>query len=371
MLAAWALGLQSAAAANAPVDREAPLIAARAAIAQQDAAAATRLLEAARAQDPNNADLLRLLGSAYAYRGRYELAITTLRRAEAIAPHDLDIKAALARAYLWSGQLDAARQEVALIKTMASDNADAREIATQIDTAAAAPRPSRLGLAVTQSVAHVDFAAGGRQTWLSTTLAFFGTVARNTTVSLQAEREDRQSAVDTRIEARVDQRFGRRIVGHLSIAGTPNADFRERLSVAAGIDATITPAIAILADVRRADYGRGVVVTALEPGVRLTLPATGFSVAARMINLWDETGQHRAGVSGRVEKQFGEGLTIYAGGASYPDTEARVTRTVNAAFAGAVVPLSSRITLRGGFDYEQRAASYTRTGGSLSLQVKF
>ena len=364
------IALVAAAQAEAPADRAAVIASARAAIARQDYAAAIALLDSARAASPRDPEILRLLGSAYAYAHRYPEAIATLTRAETLAPADLDIKAALARAYLWSGDHAAARREVAAIAASAPDNEDARQIGAQIDRASAAPSSGGIGVAIAVSLSRVDLAGGRDRTWSTTTVAVFGKVAPDTTLALQAEREDRQTAIDTRLEARIDQRFGGGISGHVAISGTPNADFRERFGIAAGIEATLTPRLTLLADVRHADYG-GARVTAFEPGFRFTLPAAGTSLSARMINLWDESGTHRTGVTGRIDKEFAGGVTLYAGAATYPDTEAGVTRQVDAAFAGGAFPLSARVTLRAGVDYERRRASYTRKGASLGLQLKF
>lgn len=356
--------------ARAPADRGQMIASASAAIARQDYAAGIALLESARAASPQDPEILRLLGSAYAYAHRYREAIATLTRAETLAPADLDIKAALARAYLWSGDRVAARQELSAIQASAPDNEDARQIATQLEDAATAPDSGTIGLAIAESLSRVDLANGRDRTWSTTTFSVFGKVASETTLSLQAEREDRQTAIDTRLEARIDQRFGGGISGHIAIAGTPNADFRERFGIAAGIEATLTSRLTLLADVRHADYG-GANATSFEPGFRFALPAAGTSLSARMINLWDETGTHRTGVTGRLDKEFAGGVTLYAGAATYPDTEAGVTRQVDAAFAGGALPVSPRVTLRVGTDYERRRASYTRKGASLGLQLKF
>lgn len=354
-----------------PPDRAAMIASARAATERHDDAGAITTLEAARAANPEDPEILRLLGSAYARKSRYGDAISTLKQAEALAPNDLDIKAALARAYLWLGDRSAARREVEAIDLRDRGNEDARQITVQLDAAGRSPANRRFGVAVGQSESRVDFDAGPSRTWSTTTVAAFGQVAPQTTVTVQAEREDRQTAIDTRLEARIDQQFGGGISGHLAVAGTPHADFREKLSVAGGVEAAVTSRLTLLADVRQAEYGRGVNVTAVEPGARLAIPVAGLSVTARMINLWDERGTHRSGASGRVDKEFAGGATLYAGAATYPDTEAGITRQVHAAFVGGALPLSEAVTLRAGLDYERRHLSYTQKGASLGLQFRF
>lgn len=370
MLAVIALVLVGQAGALPP-DRAAMIATARAAVERQDIVTAVATLEAARAANPDDPEVLRLLGSAYAYAHRYPEALATLGTAERLAPADLDIKAALARAYLWSGDRASAERELAQIEARDPGNADARQIRAQLDTASeTASSGHHFGAALTQSVSHVSFKAGPQRTWASTNVAVFGDLAAGATLTLDADREDRQTAIDTRLEARIDQRFGGGVSGHLAIAGTPHADFRDHFSIAGGIEASITPALTLLADVRHADYG-SVDATAFEPGARLTLHGTGLSATVRMINLWDEHGAHRTGVTGRIDKEFRDGATLYAGAATYPDTEAGVTRQVDAAFVGGALPLSDRLTLRAGLDYEQRRSSYTRKGASLGLQLRF
>jgi len=354
-----------------PADRAATIATARAAIERHDNPAVIATLEAARTANPDDPEILRLLGSAYAYDRRYPEAIATLRRAEALAPADFDIKAALARAYLWSGDRDAARAEVTAITATDPANADARQILAQLDAPRDTPGTYGLGVAISQSLSHVDLDTGRDRTWSTTMIAGFGAIGPATTLTLTGEREDRQTAVDTRLEARIDQQFGGGISGHVAIAGTPHADFRERFSVGAGVEAPVMAGLTLLADVRHASYGNGVNVTVFEPGARVALRSTGFSVTARMINLWDETGTDRTGVSSRIDKEFAGGATLYAGAATYPDTEAGITRRVDAAFAGGSLPLTARLKVRIGVDYEQRKSSYRRTGASLGLQLRF
>jgi hypothetical protein len=56
--------------------------------------------------------------------------------------------------------------------------------------------------------------------------------------------------------------------------------------------------------------------------------------------------------------------------ASYPDTEAGITRRVRSVFLGAAVPVSEVVTIRATGEYERRVDSYTRKGVSLGLQLR-
>ena len=350
--------------------RDAQIAAARAAVARGDEVQAIALLDRANADFPDDPEILRLLGSAHGFAGHYPQAIATLRRAQELAPADNDIGAALARACLWSGDRAAAEREVAAIERRSPGNAEAAAIRRQLLTETSPAPPRRFGLAVAQGFSHVSFDNRPSRTWSTTTLAAYGRVAQGTVLAFAAEREDRQSFTDTRLEGRIDQRIGPHIRAYAALAVTPRADFREKWSASGGIEADVTSYATLIGDLRHAEY-RDVSVTTFLPGVRLTAARLGVSATVRMINLWDEQGTPRAGVSGRLDATLNHGATLYAGAATYPDTEAGITRQVHSLFLGGTVPLAERITLRAGLDYDRRRATYTRKGGSLGLQIGF
>ena len=353
-----------------PGNREAAIADARAAVTSGDNAAAIARLEGARAAHPDDPEILRLLGSAYAYAQRYDAAIATLREARALAPEDLDIRAALARAYLWSGERDAARSELAVIESRDPANAELAAIRGQRARAEdVQPSRPRRGVFANQGVARVSLDNGPDRTWSTTTLGVFGQVGRGTNLSFEGEREDRGTAVDTRLLARIDQQFSKGWRGHIAAAVTPDADFREQWSIRGGLEADVGRRLTLLADVRHADYGT-TQVTMLEPGVRVSVPALRTSATLRMSNLWDEQGKHRSGWSARIDAVTCGGTSLFGGVASYPDTEAGITRRVRSAFLGAAIPVSEGVMIRATGEYERRRDSYIRKGVSLGLQLR-
>lgn len=353
-----------------PADRETAIADARAATARGDNVAAIARLERARAVWPDDAEILRLLGSAYGYAGRYPEAIATLLQAKAIAEADLDIRTALTRVYLWSGNLEAARRELEAIEVRDPANAEMNEIRRQLARRDDGPAAgSRSGVFANQGVAAVSLDRGSERTWWTTTLGAFGEVAPGTTLTFEGEREDRGLAIDTHMLARIDQQLSPSWRGYVALAATPKADFREHWSVRGGIEADLGQQVTLLADARHADYGSAQ-VTAVEPGLRVRSPALRSSVSIRMINLWEEQGNHRSGWSGRLDVEMEGESALFAGAASYPDTEAGVTRRVHSVFAGAAVPIAKNMVVRVTAEYERRIDSYTRKGLSLGLQLR-
>ncbi|WP_028055730.1 YaiO family outer membrane beta-barrel protein [Sphingobium bisphenolivorans] len=364
--------IAAAPAAAVSMSREQLVREAEAALARKDSKAAVALLERAADRFPGDADILRRLGAAYAFNGRYRQSIATLQRAKAIAPDDLDIRLALARTYLWSGDRSSASREVNAVKSRDASNAEAGQILSQLTASPSPDRPSGagFGVAVNQRLSDVSLESGADRTWSETSLAVFGPLGRSTSFSLEADREDRKTAVDTRLQARVDHRFSSAWRGYATVAATPDADFREKWSVGGGLEGDLTSVVTLVADLRHAEY-RDASITIFQPGMRLNDRSRALSATVRMINLWDEEGTHRAGVSGRIDKEFAGGALVYAGAATYPDTEAGITRQVNSWFLGGALPLSKRVTLRAGIDRDRRESSYTRKGGSLGLQFRF
>lgn len=354
----------------APGDRQSLIADARAAVTRGDNAAAIARLEGARAVYPDDPEILRLLGSAYGYAQRYPEAIATLHEARRLAPEDLDIRAALARVYFWSGDRQAARDELAAIETRDPANADLKAIRSQLERSDSEPpaRPRR-GIFANQGIARVSLDNGPDSNWWTTTLGAFGEVTPGTTLSVEGEREDRGFAVDTHLLARVDQQFSPGWRGYVAAAITPRANFRERWSLRGGIEADLDRRLTLLADVRHADYGP-IHVTAVEPGIRFAAPALKSSATLRMVNLWDERGKHRSGWTARIDTETRAGTTLFGGAASYPETEAGITRRVRSVFLGLAAPVSDDVTLRVTGEYERRVDSYTRKGLSLGLQLR-
>lgn len=356
-------------------DRAALIAQANAARAAQDFKRAIAILEPARAADPNDVEILRLLGTSYAFDKRYDDAIATLTRARDLAPDDLDVRAALARSYLWSGRRAEAQIELAAIATRDPNNADAaalrRQLAPPAPDKQAADAPARRhGAALWSEVSGVSLASGASQTWWTIGGSAYTQIGAGTSISGEVEREARQSRVDTHLQARIDQQFSPGLRGYLAVGGTPDANFREKWSVRGGIEADVVKGFTLLADARHADYGT-VAITAFEPGARVTVSPIRTAVTIRMINLWDERDTHRSGWSGRIDSDLGHGAMLFAGAATYPDTEAGITRRMRSVFGGIAVPVARAITLRLTVDHDDRVDSYRRTGGTLGLQFRF
>ena len=364
-LAALTPQIAAAQSASNNIDRAA------AAIDAGDYRTAIKLLEVEQRARPEDAATLRLLGTAYARTGEYERAIAALQQARSIAPADQDIALMLARSYLWSGRHIEADVIALEIANADPGNSELPQLRDAIALAVADKErsPSKLVVNVTQSLSDVMI-GGQSNRWHQSIVGLSAPIAAGATMSGSIDRESRTGPVDTRLDLRADMSFGSARSAYVAVSATPNADFREKWGVRAGGDVSLNKAFSVTVDLRYADYGLTEIV-ALEPGFRLHSADGHLSLAVKSINLWSDNGRHRSGWSARGEVQTHKSVRLAAGGATYPDTEAGVTRRTRAAFVGAVVDLSDQMTARAFYEYEQRAQSYTRNGVVLSLSIRF
>lgn len=332
---------------------------------------AIALLEAESRLKPDDTTVLRLLGTTYAFAGQYPDAIRTLTRAHALARRDSDITLALARAYLWSGDYQAARATAEEILATEPANTELPTLLQAIDRAragvsGASPRPL---VGITQSVSQVSV-GGTDRTWSETIAVLAFPVARHATLAGEINREDRAGTVDTRLQLRLDRRFGKGGWAYLALAGTPDANFRERWSIRGGGNVPVVRLLSLVFDLRYADYG-STTIFVVEPGARLQTRDNRFALTVTSINLWGEARQHQNGWSLRAEAQPYGAVRFFAGAATYPDTEAGITRQVRSAFGGASIPIGDRVVLRLTFDHESRAFSYTRNSAIFGASWRF
>lgn len=336
-----------------------------------DYARAIAMLEAAERDRPADPALLFALGTSYAFSGKYPQAITALTHARQLAPRDNDIALALARAYLWSGDDRAASAIAGEIAASDPANAELPALRQSIaqarhPAAAATLRPL---VAVSQTISGVQIGAAHR-TWYETIGALAVPVWPRATLAAEIDREDRAGIVDTHLQLRLDHRIGASASAYLALAGTPNANVRERLGIRAGGEVPVARLLSLTADLRYASYNTADVFVA-EPGLRLHSADDRYAFAVRSIQLWSSPGDHQSGWAMRAEAQPRGALRLFAGGATYPDTEAGVTRRVRSAFASAAFPLNGHLALRVTYEHENRVSTYTRDSAILGASWRF
>lgn len=320
---------------------------------------------------PNNPTILRILGGCYAAKGDFETAHVTLEKAHALSPEDTDIIVAQSRAYLWSGDIVRARTYLDAAMAISPDNSDIRELAGAILAAERADDSSNVRapqFTLVHTWSDISIRSVDRD-WHQTNAAIALPVSADTTLTADIDHEDREIANDTRITGRIDRKVGSATGLYASFSVTPDSDFREKWQVRTGAQTILGGNVIALLELRHAEY-RLTNVTVAEPGLGLQTSDGRYSLTLRSINLWAEQNRHRSGWATRATADLPTGPRISIGGATYPDTEAGITRRVRSAFATGAFPLNSRLTLRAGVDFERRVQTYKRTGFSLGLTWK-
>lgn len=329
---------------------------------------AVQLLEEIDSEHPNDPTTLRLLGSAYAAGGDYILAIDTLKRARLLALQDQDIALALGRVMIWSRRLDDAETVANEISLAQPDNVELLDLRQLLSRARQMPaNNTRISLSHTLSWVKIG---NSKADWTETVVSINAPVAARTKVVGEIDVENRAGTADTRFVGQIDRRFTHSAAIYLAGSFTTNPDFREVWSLRAGGEVQIFANVALMGALRHADYGSSN-VTAFEPGVRVQSANGRASITVQSINFWAERNDYRNGWSARTNLEFWQAWLLSAGAATYPDTEAGQTRRVRSFFGAVTAPLTDRLNVRLGADYEKRIGSYHRTGVTLGIAWRF
>jgi YaiO family outer membrane protein len=325
--------------------------------------AAIETLRARMEANPSDTGLMRELAAAQAAGGRYAEALETIERAQSLAPLDNDIALARARILLWAGRRADAEAQAGIVRARAPDYPDLDALDAAL-TASGKERPKRSGISVAVGVAEVDLNAGQSQSWETLAVSGFADIDSRTSVEGRLEHE-RRGANDTRLSllathARAASEF------RIGASYTPNADFKERWGVQAGADFRIHSNLTLLSDIRYADYAN-ISVWSVVPGVRIHNEDQSQSLAIRLIAINPSDSGTRVGVSARYDGDLSRGFRLFGGLASYPDTEAGVTRQLRSAFGGASVTLTDDVSMIATAEYDRREQSYTRKAINLAL----
>ena len=322
--------------------------------------------QAADDNEPANIDSMRRLAASQAAAGRFATALDTIERAQALAPLDNDIALARARILFWSGRVAEARLQADVVRARAPTYPDLDALDANIN--ARLPRRwARSGFALSAGAAKVQLDGGQNQYWKNLTFSGFTGISANTNVTATIEHERRRVS-DSKLSL-LATRTGPNWELRAGVAYTPSADFRENWGLQSGADFKIHNNVTLFSDVRYADYGNISVVSAI-PGVRLSSNKDAHTFAVRFISISPSDSTTKFGVSARYDRNFDTGARVFGGVASYPDTEAGLTRQLRSAFAGGSLPVSDNLSLMMTGEYDRREQSYTRKALNFTLILR-
>lgn len=357
----------------------------RAAWATGDAARAEVLLGCAAERQPDNSDILLLLGLAQAAQDNWPAAEATLERALSLAPDYTDIRIALARLHYWqqayekaariiapaldapeprpgalalagrialaTGQAERARDLLARAARRRPEDADLHVALGDAQLAAGNRKAARSSYRKASRLASDDQTAlqrlaglrrrpwqvggfisysdlsGGRDSWVHGVLVASRELSQATTFISNLAVEDRGFARDETLVVRLDHQLTDAFGGFVETTVSPAADFRADWEVEGGVRVRLRPGG------QRTQGGSWLVADArhlefdgktveiVQPGVRQYLLDGRVSLEARYVGVWDSEGGFLDGVKGRVDLILSERLRLFAGGALAPETE--------------------------------------------------
>lgn len=358
--------------AERPPQVEALLQNAGAAQARGDMAAAVSALEAAAGSAPGDADVLRRLGTAQGQIGRTEAALATLTRAQRVAPDDADIRLAIGQVHYYRGEHRAALGIAEEIIARQPDNHDAKDLAERTRRALAESADARWRLDWSASYSH--FEDDARERWLESSAALGYRINDQTSITGRLDVADRFGSTDVYGEARVDHRFAPGRSAYLALGAAPGANFLPEWALQGGLglrawrgglgDGVIT------VDVRHARYSTGSVET-LSPGIEQYVLGGRAWLTGRLILTWDEDDDQQTGYLLRGDAMATERVRLFAGYADAPETVQNVTLTTRSIFAGGVIELSERLSLRLDYVRDDRERSYVRHAATAGVGVRF
>lgn len=354
--------------ATAPQETSPAYDAAVAARQRGDLVEAERALAALSAQQPENADIWLQIGLTQMAAGRNAEAEAALRRVLSLAPDYPDARIALARIEWRKGERDAALASLAPVA--ATGNAEARTLLAQIE---GSPEPSPIaGWQINADLAY-SFFDGPQPDWQDLYLNVRAPLSDRVTVGAAIEPSWRFSRFDLYAEGAVEVALSDAVSVNARLGGTTDADFRPKWQLGLGGRARLTGeqnATIATIDARQARFAGGDVQT-LTPGVEQYLAGGQVWITAQWINLFDETGRHRAGWLARGDVLATDRLRLFAGYADAPDTSEGRTLDVRSVFAGVAYGLSDTLEVRGSFSREDRSMGADRNTVSVGLGWRF
>ncbi len=321
--------------------------------------AAVTKLDAVLQMRPDDADARLNRALALLTLDRLDAAEADFEAVLALAPDYVDARMGLALVARRRGDIARARTEAERAVTAAPDRADAAALARSLR-----PQPD-WRVDVDSSRSRLDL---GLPDWTEVRIAAARTVSERWTVSAAGEWTERFDKEDVFFEGRLDRRFAWG-GAYASLGGAVKADYRPTVALRAGTEIRLSPVISGTLDASAANFASGD-VTSLQPGLAADLAQGRLRLAARWINVWDETDHHRTGYAVSIGVAAADRLRFRLDYADAPESSEGVTVDVRAISAGVEIGLTDQISLRLGGLHEDRGV-YDREAITLGLGWRF
>lgn len=300
--------------------------------------------------------------------GNHAEAVVLLDRWIAENPGDSDALVQRGYAHLALGDEAQARADFAAALAIAPDYADAHEGLALVE----ARTKSRSGGFLIAGGAWSRL-EGNRPDWWEASLTGETPVSDRLALGGRAGWFRRFGIEDVELEGRIAVRPSDDLWLRASLGGTPSADFRPEIALAAGGDLRVAsgPHATILSlDASWQRFPLQEVVT-VTPGVTQYLGDGRVSATLRGIGIVPEGGDLEVGVLGRVDYLPSDRQRFFIGAVNGPDTDLGIVSRVTSAFAGGEFPLTGRLSLLPSLSQEWRELGGDRTEFRIELKALF
>lgn len=300
--------------------------------------------------------------------GDHAEAVALLDRWIAEHPQDSDALVQRGYAHLALGRTERAKADFAAALAIAPDYADAREGLALARDRRAEPGPGFLIAGGAWSALE-----GDRPDWWEASLNGEAPVSERVAVGGRVGWFRRFDLEDVELEGRVAARASDNLWLRASVGGTPSADFRPQVALAAG------------GDLRIADGPRATVlsldaawqqfplqeVTTVTPGVTQYLGDGRVWATLRGIGIVPQGGELEVGILGRIDYAPADRQRYFLGAVNGPDTDLGIVSRVTSVFAGGELPLTGRLSLLPSLSHEWRELGGDRTELRIELKALF
>lgn len=213
----------------------------------------------------------------------------------------------------------------------------------------------------------------GVSDWWEASLAAEAPVSQEVSLGGRAAWYRRFGLEDVEIEGRIAAHPSDNLWLRASIGGTPSADFRPELALAAGADLRIAdgPAATVLSlDTAWQRFPLQDVVS-ITPGITQYFGGGRWWATLRGIGIVPSGDDLEVGVLGRLDYAPDERRRFFVGAVNGPDTDLGIVTRVRSAFAGAELPLGERWAILPSLAREWRDVGADRTEVRIELKAAF
>lgn len=300
--------------------------------------------------------------------GDHTGAVVLLDRWLAQNPADSDALVQRGYAHLALGHEDRAKDDFRAALALAPDYRDAQEglaLARRVEQNA--PRGFVIAGGAWSTL------EGDRPDWWEASLTGETPVSDRLTIGGRAGWFRRFGVEDVEFEGRVAARPSQDVWLRASIGGTPSANFRPEIALAAGGDVRLSrgaQATVVSLDTSFQRFPLQDVVS-ITPAITQYLGDGRVWTTVRGIGIVPEGGDLELGILGRLDYAPTQRLRYFVGAVNGPDTDLGIVTRVTSVFAGAEFPLGRDVSLLPSALHEWREVGGDRTEIRIELKAIF